>query len=95
MLFEARAFAGATLLADGLADARQLRSHLLVGSNDVVEGIRDLSRDAGPGHGQADREVAFAHGLQACQDQGQIIGCRGTGVDVPVAVLSRPVPVLS
>ena len=43
-LVEPRAFAGLAFLADHLADALQLLRHLLVGGDDVVEGVGDLSR---------------------------------------------------
>ena len=58
-LLEARALAGLAFFADGLADALQLARHLLVGGDDVVEGVGDLAFKAGPGDGQPDGEVAF------------------------------------
>jgi hypothetical protein len=53
------------LFANNLADAFQLPSHLLVGCNNLVESIRHLAFQAGPGVGQSDRKVPVSH-LSQC-----------------------------
>ena len=55
-------------------DALQLLRHLLVGGDDVVECVGDFSGKAGPRSGQANGEIAVAHGLQAGQHQREFAG---------------------
>ena len=64
-LVKARAFARLALFADGLADALEFLRHLLVGGDNFIEGIGDLSWQARPGARKPRGKVAIAHGLQA------------------------------
>src|ERR1700722_15871334 len=48
---------------DPLPQSLQFLGHLLVGRNDVVEGVGELSCQSSPRSGKADREIAVAHGL--------------------------------
>src|SRR5579863_3971492 len=64
--------AGLALLAHRLADASEFERHLLVGTNDLVEGIGYLACKAGLVTGQAYRKIAIAHRLQRAQQFTQI-----------------------
>ena len=84
---EARALTGAALFADGLSNALQFLGHLFVGSDDVIEGVGDLSRQAGPRSRQTNGEVALLHPLQAGQNDSQFGGSRFPGgVDLSVSI---------
>ncbi len=92
-LMEARALARSALLSDHLADALEFLRHLLVGGDDLVEGVGDLSRQARPGARQAHGKIAVAHRLQARQDDRQISSRdirAAIAVGVPVAFGERP-----
>ena len=71
-LVETGALARSSFLAHDLPNALQLLRHLLIGGDDVIEGVGNLSRQPGPGARQAHGKVAVPHGLQARQDDGQI-----------------------
>ena len=71
------ALAGLALLPDDAADALQLVGELLVGGDDLVEGVGDLAVDAGPVPGELDREVAAPDPLQGRQELGAVEGCAG------------------
>ena len=77
MAGDADALTGFALFADGLADAFQFASHLLVRRDNLIEVVSDFSGEAGPGAGQADAEVTVLHTLQAHQNYGKIVGHRG------------------
>jgi hypothetical protein len=79
MAGNADTLAGFALFADGLADALELAGHLFVGGDDLVEVVGDLAGEAGPGAGEAHAEVAIFHGLQAHQNDGEVVGHRGIG----------------
>ena len=64
---ETHALAGLAFPAHHLPDALKLPCHALVGGDDFVEGIGDLTHDADPVAGHADREVAYAHRLKGVQ----------------------------
>ena len=78
--------------ADHLADSLQLLRHLLVRGDDVVEGVRDLSCQAGPGAWQAHGKITRPHGLQACQHYAKVGGSRFSnqgGVSIVLGALGR------
>src|ERR1700722_4662155 len=60
------------LLAHRLADTIELKRHLLVGTDDLIEGIGDLACEAGLVAGQAYRKIAIAHRLQRAQQLTQV-----------------------
>src|SRR5690349_17771631 len=85
------AFARAAFFSDDLSNAFQFLRHLLIGGNDFIESIRNLAREARPGTGQTDREVAVSHGLQAAENDGEVDttlllhrDCRGTPIILTV-----------
>jgi hypothetical protein len=60
-------------------------SHLLVGSHNVIECVRDFSLDADPRTRESHREITVPHRLQRHQNHAQI-GGRGS-----IARLASPV----
>ena len=70
---EAEALARSSFFADYLADTLEFLRHLLVGGDDGIESVGDLSFEAGPRAGQADGKVAIAHGLQTGEDGAEIL----------------------
>jgi hypothetical protein len=62
-----RALTGFPLFAHDLPDALQLLRHLLVGSDDLIERVRNLPFQPRPVAWKPHREVSIAHGLQAMQ----------------------------
>ena len=66
-LMKSCALPGAAFFADYLTDALHFIGDLLVGDNDFIKGIGQLSRETGPGAGQTDGKISVAHGLQARQ----------------------------
>ncbi len=76
---EFSAFARSSFFPDHLPDAPQFLGHLLVGGDDVIERVGDLSLDADPSSGETHREIAVAHRLQRHEDNAQI----GRGRCVP------------
>ena len=72
------ALAGLALAADDLADALELLRHALVGGDDLVEGVGDLARDAGPVARQPHAKIPYLHGLQGLQ---QLVGVKPLSVD--------------
>ena len=47
--------------------------HLLVGNDDLVKIVGDLSGQASPGDGEPDAEIAVLHRLQALKDDGEVL----------------------
>jgi hypothetical protein len=66
---KAEPFARSSLFADDLPDTLQFLGHLLVGSDDGIESIGNLSLDPGPGTWQPDGKIAVSHGLEAGQNR--------------------------
>src|SRR5262249_13466128 len=64
---KAHGLAVSPFATDDLADALQLLRHALIGGDDLIEGVGDLADDPDPVAGQANREIADAHGLQRLQ----------------------------
>ena len=62
------ALLGLALAADHLADALELPRHLLVGPDDVVEGVGNLAFQPGSAPVHPDRKVAGAHGLEGLKE---------------------------
>jgi hypothetical protein len=75
-----RALRDLSVLSDGQAQALELRGQPLVHLDHLVEGIRDLARDARPMVGQPHREVALAYGLEGAQESRQVDAGRGGGL---------------
>jgi len=72
------------LLADHLAEIRQLGGHALVGLDDLVERVRNLARDAHPRQRQAHREVTFLQAGERREKRGHVqLVNRGCGHQRP------------
>ena len=79
-----------SFFAHSLANALQFKRHLFISSNNFIETIGDLARQAGPGHGKADAEIPILHPLQALQNRGHMFkrfGSLGV-IAFPKAVLA-------
>jgi hypothetical protein len=83
---EAGALLDVSFFADDVSDALKLAGHTLVGDNDFVEAVGNLSANTGPGTRQADGEITVAHGLQTDED-GTEVGFRQIVATVPVGRL--------
>ena len=81
---EPRALGRPAFFSDCLPDARKFARHLLIGGDNFIECIRDLSVQARPVTGEANREIAVPHGLQAGQDHAEIRG-HGPAVAGPLS----------
>ena len=68
------------LTADHLAGALQLLRHVLVGGDNVVEGVGDLADQADMVAGHAHRKVAGLHGLENMQEFVQVFGAVQTAI---------------
>ena len=85
---KARALAGPSFLADHLPNALQFLRHLLVSSDNRIEGVGNLPFQAGPGSREPDRKVAVPHGLKAGQDRPEVSRLNHTN-GIPVTLLDR------
>src|SRR6202171_6836439 len=83
---EPRALGSFTLFTDGLADAGEFPRHLLVGGDDVIECVGNLSVQACPVTRKAYREIPVSHGLEAGEYHAEV------GRSTPA--VTHPVPIL-
>jgi hypothetical protein len=65
---EFRALACPAGLSDDLADAFQFARNLLIGRDDLVEGLGDLAVHSGPIGRKLDGEISVPHVLQSAQE---------------------------
>jgi hypothetical protein len=71
-MLKRRTLSRTSFLADRLSYALQLERHPFVGSDNVVARVGDFTLQPCPCHGQADREIAVPHGLQAFKYQREV-----------------------
>ena len=69
-LMKPSAFPRLAFLADHLAHAPQFLGHLLVGGNDLVEGVGDLSGQSRPRAREPHGKISVAHRVQRSKNHG-------------------------
>ena len=99
--FTRHAMARLSVLADDLTGALELACQLLIGGDDLVEGVGDLAGEAGVITRQAHGEIAVAHGLEGAQQlaliESRLLRCcaaiRGADGALRCLMLHQPVSV--